>query len=188
MVIRVLAVPDYPDLASFDEVFRTVLGWGGLGFSFQRAAGTTLAELCRQMNEEEFRAALASCREFPRLEERGFIDELTSFDGYLRRYLPTFFELPFEAEPGRRPLLEAAALVRRLDQGELRKLPGSTPVNFVPPAWRNFLLRQDGQIDRRLWEIALALALRDAIRSGDLYLPKSRRHVSFWSLVYDEPQ
>jgi hypothetical protein len=34
MVIRVLAVPDYLDLASFDEVFCTLLGWDGLGFSF----------------------------------------------------------------------------------------------------------------------------------------------------------
>ena len=34
MVIRVLAVPDDLDLASFDEVFCTLLGWNGLGFSF----------------------------------------------------------------------------------------------------------------------------------------------------------
>src|SRR5439155_20549614 len=34
MVIRVLAVPDYLDLSRFDEVFRTLLGWDGLGFSF----------------------------------------------------------------------------------------------------------------------------------------------------------
>jgi len=34
MVIRVLAVPDCLDLSSFDEVFRTLLGWDGLGFSF----------------------------------------------------------------------------------------------------------------------------------------------------------
>src|SRR5437870_11512634 len=34
MVIRVLAVPDYLDLSSFDEVFCTLLGWDGLGFSF----------------------------------------------------------------------------------------------------------------------------------------------------------
>jgi hypothetical protein len=34
MVIRVLAVPDYLDLASLDEVFRALLGWEGLGFSF----------------------------------------------------------------------------------------------------------------------------------------------------------
>jgi hypothetical protein len=34
MVIRVLAVPDYLTLSEFDEVFRALLGWDGLGFSF----------------------------------------------------------------------------------------------------------------------------------------------------------
>ena len=34
MVIRVLALPDYLTLADFDEVFCTLLGWDGLGFSF----------------------------------------------------------------------------------------------------------------------------------------------------------
>jgi hypothetical protein len=34
MVIRVLAVPDSLDLSRFDEVFRAMLGWDGLGFSF----------------------------------------------------------------------------------------------------------------------------------------------------------
>jgi len=28
--------------------------------------------------------------------------------------------------------------------------------------------------------------VRDALRAGDLYLPGSRHHVSFWNLVYDE--
>ena len=71
------------------------------------------------MNEEDLRAALASCREFQHLEERGFVDEIGSHYSYLRRYLPTFFELPFQAEPGSRPLLEALTIVRRLDHGEL---------------------------------------------------------------------
>jgi hypothetical protein len=35
MVIRVLAVPDYLDLPTFDEVFRTILGWDGMGFIFR---------------------------------------------------------------------------------------------------------------------------------------------------------
>jgi hypothetical protein len=34
MVIRVLAVPDYLDLASFDKVFCNLLGWDGVGFGF----------------------------------------------------------------------------------------------------------------------------------------------------------
>src|SRR6516165_3648378 len=33
MVIRVLALPDYLTLAEFDEVFCTLLGWEGIGFS-----------------------------------------------------------------------------------------------------------------------------------------------------------
>jgi len=32
MVMRVVAVPDYLDLPTFDEVFRAILGWDGLGF------------------------------------------------------------------------------------------------------------------------------------------------------------
>ena len=35
MVIRVISVPDFLDLPDFDEVFRTVLGWDGLGFIFR---------------------------------------------------------------------------------------------------------------------------------------------------------
>lgn len=31
-------------------------------------------------------------------------------------------------------------------------------------------------------------AVRDALRAGDLNLAESRRHVSFWNLVYDENQ
>jgi hypothetical protein len=58
----------------------------------------------------------------------------------------------------------------------------------VPAAWRAALEREDGSLERKIWEIALALAVRDALRAGDLNLAESRRHVSFWNLVYDENQ
>src|ERR1700683_3507266 len=35
MVIRVISVPDSLDVIDFDEVFRAVLGWDGLGFIFR---------------------------------------------------------------------------------------------------------------------------------------------------------
>ena len=35
MVIRVMTVPDCLDLPEFDDVFRTMLGWDGLGFIFR---------------------------------------------------------------------------------------------------------------------------------------------------------
>ena len=37
-----------------------------------------------------------------------------------------------------------------------------------------------------MWEIALAFAVRDALRAGDLYLPESRHHVSFSNLIYGD--
>ena len=97
-------------------------------------------------------------------------------------YLPAFFSLPF---PGERheELLAALGLLRRLDAGEINDLPGDTPCHFVPAAWRAALYRDDGSFDRRLWVIALSQAVRDALRAGDLYLPGSRHHVSFWNLA-----
>lgn len=36
MVIRLVAVPDFLDLADFDEIFHAVLGWdSGMGYAFQ---------------------------------------------------------------------------------------------------------------------------------------------------------
>jgi hypothetical protein len=52
--------------------------------------------------------------------------------------------------------------------------------------WQKALRDDCGQLRRSLWETALALAVRDALRSGDLHLPHSRQHAGFWSLVLDE--
>ena len=51
--------------------------------------------------------------------------------------------------------------------------------------WRPHLVTA-GKLDRAIWEISLAFAVRDALRAGSLYLSKSRDHVSFWNLVYDD--
>ena len=77
-----------------------------------------------------------SCRYFKRLEERGYLDELCARYAPLRRYLPTFFGLPFQAETGSESLLAAIDLVRRLDSDEMKTLPLDAPCEFVPAAWR----------------------------------------------------
>jgi TnpA family transposase len=104
----------------------------------------------------------------------------------LARYLPAFFSLPFAGEKGSEELLAALQLLRRLDTGKIDDLPKNAPCHFIPATWRPALYRDDGTLDRRVWVIALSQAVRDALRAGDLYLPGSRHHVSFWNLVYDE--
>lgn len=122
------------------------------------------------------------------MEERGYVDELCGRYAYLRRYLPAFIELPFEAEPGGEELLEGLRLLRRLNAGVIRDIPLGAPSAFVPAAWQRALHREDGTYDQRIWEMALCLEVRDALSSGDLFLPESRRHVSFSNLIYNDQQ
>jgi len=155
----------------------------------ERRTDDPLIALYRQIDESTLRAALENCREFEHLEDHGLQDELRARYPGLRRYLPAFLELPFRAERGAEPLLDVIELARELNRDHTRNLPPDAPDDFVLPGWRLSLYRdknKTGHADRRLWELALAVAIRDALRSGGLYLPESRHHVSFSNLIYDE--
>ena len=111
------------------------------------------------------RDALADCREFQWLEEAGYQNELRARYSPLRRYLPAFLELPFQAEPGAEPLLRGIQLLREMNQGSSPTWPENVPITgIVPAGWQPALRKEDGTIDRRLWEISLALAF--ATRCG----------------------
>jgi hypothetical protein len=104
----------------------------------------------------------------------------------LRKYFAAFVHLPFAAKPGNEPVLRALEIIRQLDAGVRQKLPPHTPTAFVPPELRRALHDQAAQLNRNAWETGLALALKDGVRSGDLYLPQSKQHVSFWDLTLNE--
>ena len=48
-------------------------------------------------------------------------------------------------------------------------------VDFVPDTWRRFVM-PNGQPARRAYELCALSTLRDTLRSGDIYLPHSRRY------------
>ena len=82
-------------------------------------------------------------------------------------------------------MLAGLDLVRQLDAGTQKALPRLAPTAFVPRKVWPALTGPDGPRARRTWGRGLAGAVRDGLRSGDLSLPASRRHVSFANLVYD---
>src|SRR5215510_4514031 len=150
-----------------------------------RAPETTLATLLQDLDTSALRHAVAICTERHQLEERGEIDALRARYPGLRRYLPAFFALPFQGEPGSEQILKGLDMVRQLDTGTRTIVPAHTPMAFVPSKFQGALYQPDGTVDRRTWELGLAVAVRDGLRSGDVFLPASRRHVSFPNLVYD---
>ena len=155
----------------------------------KRPAEKRLADLYSELDEKTLRDAVETCRNLNELTEYGYLDELGARHAHLKRYLPQFLALPFRAERGGAdPLLAAIDLSRKLEAGEFDQLPTDAPIQFVPSSWRVALLDGRDRPDRKLWELALAFAVRDALRSGDLYLAESRHHISFWNLVYATDQ
>lgn len=130
--------------------------------------------LWHQGTEGTVRNSRQDLREFQRLEARGYGDLLLNRYPSLRKYFADVLHLPCAAKPGHEPLLHAIDLVRQLDAGEVKRLPPTAPRSFVPKELRRALHDQEGKLNRNAWEMGLALAITDALRSGDLYLPQSK--------------
>ena len=143
-------------------------------------------DLWRNVGESRFKASLETLRVYQRLEERGYGDRLLNRYPSLRKYFADFIHLAFEAEAGNEALLGALQILRLLDSGDLPRLPDDVTTQFVPAELSRALRDDKGRINRNVWELSLALAMKDALRSGDLYLPESKQHVSFWNLVLSE--
>ncbi len=143
-------------------------------------------DLLPQDDEKKLRDSIGDLHIFKRLEERGYSDLLLARYPSLRKYFAEFIHLPFAVEQGSNDLLKAIKIIRQLDCGELKKLPQDIPTALIPKELRRVLKDKTGNINRNAWELGIALAIKDALRSGDLYLPKSKQHVSFWDLMLNE--
>ena len=82
-----------------------------------------LAPLYRQVSEKTLRQAVQDCYTYKRLEEKGLAEALCARYATLRRYFSSFLQLPFESETGHSNLLKAIDIARKLDEGQLKKIP-----------------------------------------------------------------
>ena len=94
-------------------------------------------------------------------------------DGYhrFRLYAPRMLRLlDMQAAPIATPLLAAVAMLRN-------GIKVDPPVDFLRPnsKWHRHLCAEPSD-DHRLWEIAVLFHIRDAFRSGDIWLAGSRRY------------
>ena len=142
--------------------------------------------LWQQVSETDLRDSLEDLNHFKTLEERGYGDLLLSRYPSLRKYFADFLHLPFAAEHGSDPLIHSIRLIRQLDAKELKQLESDAPTSFVPKELQKALKDDDGNINRNAWEMGLALAIKDAMRAGDLYLSQSKQHVSFWDFMLND--
>ena len=124
----------------------------------------------RSVNEADQLAQPASFDPLPLLAE-----------GYsqVRRYAPRFLDtFDFRAAPVARDVLDGIDALRHLYRGPGRKLPDTAPTHFIRKRWEPFVFTADG-LDRPLYELAALTELKNALRSGDMWIPGSRQFKDF---------
>jgi TnpA family transposase len=102
-------------------------------------------------------------------------------DGYtqLRRYTPLFLDtLTFKAAPAARAVLSGVETLTALNASQVRKLPADAPTAFVRKRWRELVCTPQG-LDRRFYELCVLTELKNALRSGDLWVEGSRQFKAF---------
>lgn len=104
----------------------------------------------------------------------------------LHRLGPIFLAaFRLRAIPAGTPTLRAAEALRDSYASGGRTWPKSLPTSFLRPAWRDAVLRSEGQGQtqhRRTWEAATLLPLRDRLRAGDIWVEGSRQ----WRAIEDQ--
>lgn len=92
----------------------------------------------------------------------------------VNKYAGAFLQaLTFGSARRHDPLLAAISLLKRLYAEKRRTLPDRVPVTHLSQADRRLILGQE-KPDRRLYEIATLAALRDRLRSADIWVDGSR--------------
>lgn len=100
---------------------------------------------------------------------------------HLRKFTPALLHaLSLTQDSGQdesAPCLQALGTLEELNSTGKRKLPEGTTTDFIPRQLLRFVQPDgsEGEIDRRAWECALLLQVRDEIRLGNLSIEHSKR-------------
>ncbi len=131
------------------------------------------------MSWEAFEASITEAEKLAEPEDFSFLPRLGENYATLRRYVPDFLlALKFKAAPAASDMLEAIELLREMNADNTRKVPEDAPIKFIKSAWRKLVITENG-IDRRYYEICALSELKNALRSGDIWVQGSRQYKDF---------
>ena len=118
--------------------------------------------------------------------EDGLEDVLQRYPS-VRRFAPSFLAaFTFRAAKSNEPVLAAVAILNDMYTANRRVLPPNVPLGFLRVRWRKLVL-QDGTVDRRAYEIAVIVHLRERLASGAIWVEGSRAYRTLSDYLLPKP-
>lgn len=149
---------------------------------------TVRASAFEQISPEQLQSVLGETQQLIRPEHDAYVDYFGKKYARIRRFSGKFLTtLEFQAQSEDHGLLQALELIRDLHAGKKRQLPKDAQIAFVPVNWRVYVVEEDG-LNHQYFELAALWILRQKLRSGDVYVPHSRRFSNFESYLIPQAQ
>lgn len=131
----------------------------------------------RVASRRELLAAGERSSKLARPPDDNYFDFLSDRYSYIRQFAPAFIEaLEFRSNHTGDPLLEGIRFLEELNGSGKRRVLEAAPLEFVPAKWEPYVVREGGRVEKRYWEMCLLVVLREALRSGDIWVEGSRRY------------
>jgi TnpA family transposase len=128
---------------------------------------------------EAFTESVTEAEKLSQPEDFDYLPHLGDGFTQLRRYTPTLLEtLTLKAAPAAKDLLEGVETLRAMNLRQARKVPEDAPTRFIRKRWESVVHTADG-LDRRFYELCVLSELRNALRSGDIWVQGSRQFKDF---------
>lgn len=132
---------------------------------------------------DEFTQSVTEAERLTQPKSFDYIQLIGESYSQVRRYAPALLEaLRLKAAPAVKEILDAVEILKKLNTNNARKLPASTPTGFVRKRWESLIFKEDG-LDRRFYELCVFSELKNALRSGDIWVQGSRQFRDFESYL-----
>ena len=128
---------------------------------------------------DEFTQSITEAHRLSTSESFDYLYLVGNYYPQIHRYTPALIEaLELRAAPVAVEILQAIHLLKKMNSENIRKLPMDAPTGFIRKRWKDLIFKADG-IDRRYYEFCVFSELKNALRSGDIWVQDSRQFKDF---------
>ncbi len=136
-------------------------------------------DIFERVPQAHLEAAINDCERLVRPAHDESIDYFAARYSYLRQFAPAFLKtFAFHSHRNNDPLLVAIKLLRQLNETGKRQVPNDAPMEFVRASWKPYMSKEQGHVQRRYYELCVLWELRQALRSGNVWIEGARRYAN----------
>lgn len=145
----------------------------------KQSGGDPFAAIESVISWDAFAESVTEAQKLAQPEDFDFLYRIGENYATLRRYASEFLDvLELRAAPAAKGVLDAIEVLRAMNADNARKVPPDAPTEFIKKRWEKLVLTGEG-IDRRYYELCALSELKNALRSGDIWVQGSRQFKDF---------